>query len=36
MINNPKLIKETIESLDISYEEKLKIKNEILEYLKNN
>lgn len=30
------LIKENIESLDISYEEKVQIKNKILEYLKNN
>lgn len=30
------LIKDTIENLDISYEEKVEIKNEILEYLKNN
>ncbi len=30
------LIKENIEKLDISYEEKIQVKNEILEYLKNN
>ncbi len=30
------LIKESIEKLDISYEEKVQIKNEILEYLQNN
>lgn len=30
------LIKESIEKLNISYEEKVQIKNEILEYLKNN
>lgn len=30
------LIKDVIENLDISYEEKVEIKNEILEYLKNN
>lgn len=30
------LIKDAIEDLDISYEEKVQIKNEILEYLKNN
>lgn len=29
------LIKESIEDLDISYEEKVQIKNEILEYLVN-
>lgn len=30
------LIKESIENLDISYEEKIQVKNEILEYLQNN
>lgn len=30
------LIKESIENLDVSYEEKVQIKNEILEYLQNN
>lgn len=30
------LIKEGIEKLHISYEEKVQIKNEILEYLQNN
>jgi|GEM_PF-4971325 len=30
------LIRETIENLNISYEEKVEIKNKILEYLKNN
>ena len=30
------LIKESIERLDISYEEKIQVKNEILEYLQNN
>ncbi len=30
------LIKESIEDLDVSYEEKVQIKNEILEYLRNN
>lgn len=30
------LIKESIENLDISYEEKVQVKNEILEYLQNN
>lgn len=30
------LIKESIESLDINYKEKVQIKNEILECLKNN
>lgn len=30
------LINDAIESLDISYEQKVKIKNEILEYLQNN
>lgn len=30
------LIKESIEKLDISYEEKVQIKNEILKYLQNN
>ena len=30
------LIKESIENLGISHEEKVKIKNEILEYLQNN
>ena len=30
------LIKECIENLDINYEEKVQIKNEILEHLKNN
>ena len=30
------LINDAIENLDISYEEKVRIKNEILEYLKNN
>ena len=30
------LIKESIEKLDISYEEKIQVKNEILEYLQNN
>ncbi len=30
------LIKGSIEKLNISYEEKVKIKNEILEYLQNN
>lgn len=29
------LIKDAIEGLNISYEEKVQIKNEILEYLKN-
>ncbi len=30
------LIKENIEKLDINYEEKVQIKNEVLEYLQNN
>lgn len=30
------LIKEGIEKLDISYEEKVQIKKEVLEYLQNN
>ena len=30
------LIKKSIEDLDISYKDKIKLKNEILEYLKNN
>ncbi|MCI8760744.1 MAG: hypothetical protein HFJ34_06525 [Clostridia bacterium] len=30
------LIKVSIEKLDISYEEKIQVKNEILEYLQNN
>lgn len=30
------LIKESIEKLDINYEEKVQIKNEVLEYLQNN
>lgn len=30
------LITDAIENLDISYEEKVQIKNEILEYLKSN
>lgn len=30
------LIKENIEKLDISYDEKIQVKNEILEYLQNN
>ncbi len=29
-------IKESIEKLEISYEEKIQVKNEILEYLQNN
>lgn len=30
------LIRESIEKLDISYEEKIQVKNEVLEYLQNN
>lgn len=30
------LIKENIENLDISYEEKIQVKNKVLEYLQNN
>ncbi len=30
------LINKTIESLNINYDEKIQLKNEVLEYLKNN